>query len=230
MRCKECGTDVPVLREFCHNCGAPMDPGLRERKNQLFQGRGQHTGGEPKGKSKTILIAAAALLGLGSVGIASLEADFDSDDDRVVIVEVDEPRGAVTIEADELYKAYRDDPEGAEERFEEREMVVSGTFQRIVPDGYGSLDLRLATSNPNAHVGVDLAQLAIEDGKALVPGQRVTVSCQGMGGGGDELWVRDCAIQANAEPSAAADASGDAPTAAPAPVAPAAATEEDGPE
>ncbi|MNC88811.1 hypothetical protein D3C83_46730 [compost metagenome] len=74
-------------------------------------------------------------------------------------------------------------------------MVVSGEFLRIVPDGYGSLDLRLKTSNPEAQLGIDVAQLAIEDAKQLRPGQRVTVSCQQMGSGGDELWVQDCAIQ-----------------------------------
>ena len=74
-------------------------------------------------------------------------------------------------------------------------MVVSGEFLRIVPDGYGSLDLRLKTSNPDEQLGIDVAQLAIEDAKQLRPGQRVTVSCQHMGSGGDELWVQDCAVQ-----------------------------------
>lgn len=225
MRCRECGADVPVLREFCQNCGAPTDTGLRDRKEQLGQGRRARPDGELNRKRKTILIAATALLGLGAVGSVLLEAEFDSDDERVVIVERDEPRGAVTIEADELYKAYRDDPDDAEDRFEDREMVVSGEFLRIVPDGYGSLDLRLATSNPNAQVGVDLAQLAIEDGKSLVPGQRVTVSCQEMGDGGDELWVRDCAIQANAETEPASDPPAVAPDDAPGPAAPAAGSE-----
>ena len=44
-------------------------------------------------------------------------------------------------------------------------------------------------------LGIDVTQLAIEDAKLLRPGQRVTVSCQQMGSGGDELWVQDCAIQ-----------------------------------
>ena len=158
------------------------------------------------------------VLGLAMAGNSlfgsALDFDFDSNDERVVIIDRDEPRGAVTIEADDLYKAYRDNPESAEERFEDREMVVSGEFLRIVPDGYGSLDLRLATSNPDAQVGVDLAQIAIEDGKALRPGQRVTVSCQGMGDGDDIVWVRDCAIQPNedtvAAPAAASETGGPA--------------------
>jgi hypothetical protein len=223
VRCAECGAEVSVLREFCLKCGAPTDPGLRERRHQLGQGR--RPDGELKSNRKTVLIAAAALVGLAVVGNSWF--DFDSDD-RPAISERDELRGAatVTIEAEQLHQAYRDDPQGAEERFDGREMVVSGEFLRIVPDGYNSLDLRLKTSDPEEQLGIDLADLAIEDGKKLVPGQRVTVSCQGMGDGGDELWVRECAIQPTAETLAA-------PVPPPEPMAPAPPAEpalEDGPE
>lgn len=197
MRCKVCGADVPVLREFCQNCGAPTDPGLRDRQQFLGRERQQQAPGEPRTGRKGFLIAAAALLGLGGLTLGIIDADFESNE-RSEIIDRQLARGAVTIEADELFKAFRDDPREAEDRFEGREMVVSGEFVRIVPDGYGSLDLRLATSDPNAQLGIDLADLAVDDGKKLVPGQRVTVSCQGMGSGGDELWVRDCAIQPNA--------------------------------
>ena len=95
------------------------------------------------------------------------------------------------VEAQQVYDAYREDAEAAAKRFAGREMVVSGEFLRIVPDGYGSLDMRLKTSNPEAPLGVDLAGIAIDDAKKLSPGQRVTVSCQGMGGGGDDPWVRE---------------------------------------
>lgn len=210
MRCAECAADVPPLREFCPKCGAPTDPGLRERRHQL--GQGQRSAGELMSNRKKVLIAAAAVIGLGGLANLAFDPDWDSDD-RPAVVSQPEARGAVTITADELYKAYRDDEEGAERRFDEREMVVSGEFLRIVPDGYGSLDLRLKTSNPEAQVGVDLAGLAIEDGKKLRPGQQVTVSCQSMGDGGDELWVRDCAIQpdADAEAPPAASSAPEAP-------------------
>lgn len=207
-----------MLREFCVNCWAPTDPGLREREHLLGSGRRQRLDGEPKSKGKGFLIAAAALLGLGIVANNWFDADFDFDsDDRPAIVDRDAPRGPVTIDADQLYQAYRDNPRGAEERFEGREMVVTGEFVRIVPDGYGSLDLRLKTSNPEAELGIDLAQLAIEDGKRLRPGQRVTVSCQQMGSGGDELWVQDCAIQPTAETGAAPSVPAIAPAADAAP-------------
>jgi hypothetical protein len=139
--------------------------------------------------------AAAVLLGLGAAGQFSLPwlnpISIGSD-------ERDQVRGPVTIEADQLQKAYQDDPAAAARRFGNREMVVSGEFLRIVPDGYGSLDLRLKTSNPDGPLGVDVAQVAIDDAKRLLPGQRVTVSCQQMGSGGDELWLQDCAIQQTA--------------------------------
>jgi len=207
-----------VLREFCQNCGAPTF-GPSESERQL--GRGRRTDGEPKSKRKGLLIAAAAVLGLGMAGSSWFNAiDFYANEGPGAVVQ-DEPRGAVTIEAEQLYEAFRDNPQGSAERFAGREMVVSGEFLRIVPDGYGSLDLRLKTSNPEEQLGIDLAQLAIEDGKKLLPGQRVTVSCQQMGEGGDELWVRDCAIQPTAETVAAPGASAIAPATTSGPAAPA---------
>lgn len=197
--CPECGADVSPLREFCPKCGTPTDPGLRERRQQLAQGG--RSSEELKGNRKKVLIVGAAVLALGT--LVTFNDSFHSDD-RPTVPRRSEARGPVTIEADQLYQAYRDDPHAAARRFDDREMVVSGEFLRIVPDGYGSLDLRLKTSNPEQQVGVDLAQLAIEDGKKLVPGQKVTVSCQGMGEGHNIVWVRYCAIQPMAEGGSAA--------------------------
>ncbi len=167
-----------------------MDPGVR---GSLLRGRGGRPARGPGGKAVLIGGAAAILLGLGVAG----QLDWPWSGPTIAVDSGDSPQpaGPVTIEAEELHAAYRDDPDAAARRFGGREMVVSGEFLRIVPDGYGSLDLRLKTSDPEAQLGIDVAQLAIEDAKQLRPGQRVTVSCQQMGSGGDELWVQDCAIQ-----------------------------------
>ena len=175
-----------------------MDRDLRE---SLSRGRGPRPVEEQKSNRKTLLIGGAAiLLALGVTGNLSWP---DWAGPTIQIDSDDRPRGPVTIEAEQLYQAYRDDPALAAKRFDGREMMVSGEFLRIVPDGYGSLDLRLKTSNPEEPLGIDVAQLAIEDAKQLRPGQRVTVSCQQMGSGGEVLWVRECAIQPVAEGSAA---------------------------
>jgi hypothetical protein len=158
--------------------------------------RSRQTGRSPeelKRNRKTVLIGAAALLlALGVAGKFSWPGHIVHFESR----ERHDAKGPVTIEADQLYQAYRDDPDGAAKRLGGREMVVSGEFIRIVPDGWGSLDLRLKTSNPEKPLGIDVTQLALDDAKKLRPGQRVTVSCQHMGSGGDMLWVQDCAIQA----------------------------------
>ena len=202
MRCPGCSANVSALREFCPVCGTPMDAGVRE---SLQGAREERPARSRKGLGKVAVIGAALL----ALGVAS-QADWFDSDDRDSGGQEWAP-GPVTIEAEVLQQAYDDNPSAAAGRFSGREMVVSGEFLRIVPDGYGSLDLRLKTSDPDKQLGIDVTQLAIEDAKKLVPGQRVTVSCQGMGQGADELWVRDCAIQQNAEAPPPAPEAAEAP-------------------
>ena len=195
MVCPECGADVSPLREFCPKCGTPTDPGLRERRRTAI---GPQPDDQLKKNRKTVLVIAAVVVGLGVMGKVAWNGP-SVHIDRTDREERERARGPVSISADDLYKAYRDDERAAESRFEGREMTVTGEFLRIVPDGYNSLDLRLKTSDPDEPVGVDVAGVAIEDAKRLVPGQQVTVSCHSMGDGDDIVWVRDCAIQSVAE-------------------------------
>jgi hypothetical protein len=216
VQCPECAGDVPVLREFCPHCGAPTDPGLRARQRDP---RGDRSGEELRGNRKKVLIGGAAIVlalaVMGKISMPGPNIHIDTDhDDR---------KGPVVIQAQQLFDAYREDEDAADKRFDDREMVVSGEFLRIVPDGYGSLDLRLKTSDPDRPVGVDVAGIAIDDAKKLRPGQKVTVSCQGMGGSDETLWVRECAIQSAADASAVP-----APPKPPAPPAPPATGDESG--
>jgi hypothetical protein len=184
---------VSPLREFCPTCGTPTDPDLREK---LLRARSPRPDEGRKGARGPLLLGGGALLLALAVAGNFAWSDLDRD-------QQDRPAGPVTIEAEELYQAYRDDPDAAAREFAGREMVVSGEFLRIVPDGYGSLDLRLNTSNPDEPLGIDVAQLALDDARQLTPGQRVTVSCQQMGSGDDIVWVQDCAIQPTDDGSAA---------------------------
>jgi hypothetical protein len=111
-------------------------------------------------------------------------------------------RGPLAIEAEQIYDAYRDDAHAADKRFRGREMVVSGEFLRIVPDGQGNPDLRFKTSNSEAPLGVDLIPMSYDEAGHLRPGQRLTVSCQRITGSGDDRWLQNCAIQTAATSSA----------------------------
>ena len=115
-----------------------MDSGIR---GSLLRGRNVRPIDGRKGIRKAVLIGGGAVL--LALGVAGQFAEPWSG--PTIDVEADaqaRPRGPVTIEADQLHRAYRDDPAEAAERFDGREMVVSGEVLRIVPDGYGSLDLR----------------------------------------------------------------------------------------
>jgi hypothetical protein len=188
VRCPDCSAEVSALREYCPGCGSPTDPAVRERLRS--RAAGGRSPDELKSNRKTVLIACAAIaaaLAIGgrlSVPVIPLHIGTHS-----------ERKGPIVTDAEQIYRAYHEDPDGAARRFGGREMMVSGEFLRIVPDGYGSIDMRLKTSNPDSPLGVDLASEAIDDAKELRPGQQVTVSCRSMAGSGDDRWLQNCAIQ-----------------------------------
>jgi hypothetical protein len=202
VRCPECAADVPPLREFCPKCGTATDPRLRESRLRPGSGRSPE---ELKRNRKTVLIACAAIAGVLAIG-GRLSWPIPP-----IHIGTHGParKGPVVTNAEELVRAYAQDPAAAAKRFDGREIVVSGKFLRIVPDGYGSIDMRLKAPNPDAPLGVDLAGASVEDAKRLRPGQEVTVSCRAVAGSNNDRWLQDCAIQPT-----------DGQTAAPSPPAP----------
>lgn len=201
-----------MLREFCPQCGTSTAAGMRERG---FAAPGSRPVEELKrNRGRVLMVGAGILIVLGVMGKFSwpgIPIHIGTHHDRA--------RGPVTIGAEQLYQAYRDDPGGAERRFGGREMVVSGAFVRTVPDGYGSIDMRLKTANPEAPLGVDLDRVSVDQATKLEPGQNVTVSCRRVARTGDERWLQDCVVQPPAEGTAAPTALSTAP-APPAPPPP----------
>ena len=199
-----------MLREFCPQCGTSTAAGMRER------GFGP-PGGRPveelqRNRGRVLIIGAGILIVLGVMG------KFSWPGIPIHIGTDKHPRAPVTIAAEQLYNAYQSDPADADSRFGGREMVVSGAFVRTVPDGYGSIDMRLKTSNPQAPLGVDLDRVSVEEATKLEPGQDVTVSCRRVSQTGEERWLQDCVIQPPAETGAARAAS-PSPPPPPAPAA-----------
>jgi hypothetical protein len=127
---------------------------------------------------------------------------------------------AVTIGAPELFEAYHTDSDTANRRFGGRQMVVTGQFVRTVPDGYGSIDMRLKTNHPDLPLGIDLDSHSVDEATKLEPGQTVTVSCQKVAGTGDDPWLQDCVIQPPALPGANAGAGSSGPPSPPGPPPP----------
>ncbi len=194
MRCSECGAEMPPLREFCPNCGTATNPGLRRRPPGVLGGRSTD---ELKRNRKTVLIACAAMAALLAVS-----GKIPWHIPHGIHIDMDAPshKGPVVTNAEVLVRAFAADPAAAEKRFGGREIMVGGEFLRIVPDGYGSIDMRLKTSNPDAPLGVDVVNDSVDDAKRLQPGQEVTVSCRSVAGSNNDRWLKDCAIQSG-EPS-----------------------------
>jgi hypothetical protein len=224
VRCPECAAEVSPLREFCPSCGTPTDPAVRQhlkssRDPNRPAGRGDRPPEELKRNRKTLLIAGGVLLvamaAFGRIGpFHGFQGPRDIHiDTHFNPVRVDNE--AITIGAPELFEAYHTDSDAANRRFGGRQMVVTGQFVRTVPDGYGSIDMRLKTNHPDLPLGIDLDSHSVDEATKLEPGQMVTVSCQKVAGTGDDPWLQDCVIQPPALPGANAGASAGAGSSGP---------------
>jgi hypothetical protein len=129
------------------------------------------------------------------------------------------PREPVTISAAQLFEAYHTDSDAADSKYGGHEMVVTGEFVRTVPDGYGSIDMRLKTDHPDILLGIDLDSRSVDAATKLEPGQTVTVSCRRVAGSGDDPWLADCVLQPPAT-GTEASAAPSPPVAPTAPTAP----------
>jgi len=196
VRCTECAADVDPLREFCPHCGTATHSSLSQSR---LQRSGERSPAELQRNRKTVLVIAggiaALLVVMKGVPFIGHGIHIDIDDDR--------HKGAVVTTATDFARAYAQDPAAAEKKFGGREISVSGEFLRIVPDGYGSIDMRLKTAQPDFPLGADLVDASVEDARHLTPGQQVTVSCRNVAGAGNDRWLQSCAIQTtgNAPPA-----------------------------
>ena len=206
MHCPECDALVPAHREFCPQCGTPTSRVLREGRSSS----GRSPEELKRNRRNVFLIGGGGLLLLAIMGkISFINIDMDGGDR-------DRHREPAVVEAQQLFAAYRDDSEAAEERYGDREIVVTGEFVRIVPDGGGNPDLRLKTSDPDRPLGADLIRVSHEEAAELRPGQAVTVSCRRVAGNERERWLQDCSIEATAE-AHEAPAPAPSPTSSPTP-------------
>ena len=209
MHCPECHAPIPPRAEFCRECGTPTRESLRERVQREPAAR---TDDEVKrGRRNVLVIGAVFLFGLLIGGQSSW---FGS---MVEFEAGDHDRRPAVIAAQPLFEAFRDDADAAEDRFDDRYLIVTGEFIEVRPDDDGDPDLRFRTSDPDLPLGIDLVRDSYDQAGRLRPGQTVTVACERVVQGRRDNWLRNCSIEAVAE------ASGTAPAAVPALEAPAAA-------
>jgi hypothetical protein len=186
---------VPELREFCPHCGSALRSRREPWPGAATAGRSEDE--LVRNRKRVLVIGAAILLTFGLVGKASW---FGA---TINLGSGHRHKGPVSVQADQLFRAYRDNAHAADRRYGRREIVATGEFLRIAPDGSGDPDLRLKTSDPDAPLGIDLIRASQGQATELKPGQTVTVSCERVDRTGDERWLRNCAIQEVRGPGAA---------------------------
>ncbi|MGN6848044.1 MAG: hypothetical protein ACTHJK_00985 [Sphingomicrobium sp.] len=194
MRCPGCAADISPLHDLCPHCGASTDSVFDRLDHSVERSAEQLS----RNRKTVLIVAGGLLLGLAAFG----KINFGHISIPHETIRIDTRRvtnEAVTIGAPELFEAYHTNSDAADRRFGGRQMVVTGEFVRTVPDGYGSIDMRLKTNHPDMPLGIDLDSHSVDEATRLEPGQMVTVSCQRVAGTGDDPWLQDCVIQPPAE-------------------------------
>ncbi|MGN6588915.1 MAG: hypothetical protein ACTHKE_01300 [Sphingomicrobium sp.] len=196
MRCPDCGAEVSPLRDACPRCGASTD----RLFDRLDQSR-ERSPSELARNRKTVFAIGGGVLLLAAVmgNIHPFGRHLSVSPGVIKIDTRNEPKEPVTIDAAELFEAYHKDSGAADRRFGGREMVVTGEFLRTVPDGYGSIDMRLKTDHPDTPLGIDLDSHSVDAATKLEAGETVTLSCRKVAGWGDDPWLQDCVLQPPAE-------------------------------
>ena len=215
MRCPNCAAEISALRDTCPHCGASTDRAFE----RLDSGQRGRSPAELARNRKTVLWVVGGILlvtaVMGNIRPFGRHVSFGP---GVVHIDTDRHRrDPITIGAAQLFEAYHTDSRAAARRYGRREMVVTGEFVRTVPDGYGSIDMRLKTDHPDMPLGIDLDGHSVDAATKLKAGQEVTVSCRRVAGSGDDPWLSDCVLQ----PPSASEAGPPSPPVPPAqPAAP----------
>jgi hypothetical protein len=89
--------------------------------------------------------------------------------------------GAASITAEELWAAYIRDPGGADRRFRDRSLFVSGTVRSVDRDFDGRAMVRLSTGNTYESVNAKLATRNEATVASMSKGKSVTLLCVGRG-------------------------------------------------
>jgi len=225
VRCPGCAAEISVLRDTCPHCGTSTDSVF----DKLQQSDEPSPHQMHRNRKRVLAIGGGILVLLAVSGKIHTPFGHFSFPQHVHVDTRRVTNEAVTIGAPELFEAYHTDSDAADRRFGDRQMIVTGQFVRTVPDGYGSIDMRLKTNHPETPLGIDLDNHSVDAATKLVPGQMVTVSCQHVAGTGDDPWLQDCVLQPNkaADSAATAPAATTPGTAPAAPAAPAPPRDED---
>jgi hypothetical protein len=203
---------------MCPHCGASTDSVFDRLDHSVERSAEQLS----RNRKTVLIVAGGLLLGLAAFG----KINFGHISIPHETIRIDTRRvtnEAVTIGAPELFEAYHTDSQAADRRFGGRQIVVTGQFLRTVPDGYGSIDMRLKTNHPDLPLGIDLDGHSVDAATKLEAGETVTLSCQEVAGTGDDPWLRDCVLQpppVAAAPEAPAPTAPNSPPGPPAPPPP----------
>jgi tRNA_anti-like len=168
-RCGKCGKLVSRAAFVCRRCG---------RSQRI--------------KPRTILLVLSVVFVAGMFAVASASAltaqsrapEASTAPAGAAVVETmpaPDATGAASITAEDLWAAYVRDPAGADRRFKDRSLLVSGMVRSVGRDFDGRAMVRLSTGDPYESVNAKLATRSEASVAAMSKGKSVSLLCMGRG-------------------------------------------------
>ena len=181
INCHECGSQVSTEAAACAKCGAP----LRSR-----------TQTRPVIKALGAIVLVLLVAGFFAGRQRSDTADSDQEP-AVALVEA-----PISVTAQELAVAYKENTVAADNRFKGRRLLVQGVVASIDTDIANEAYLSLVGLSDFEHVHAGLSAAARQVAASLRPGSPALLACVGNGDIIKTPMLKDCQFRTNEQPVA----------------------------
>lgn len=204
MHCVKCGTEIPEGGLFCPKCGASASHASNEAKAAADIPANDAKGKPKAGCLKIGLWVLAAFVVLGVIGnfLPKTESDKKATNEPVSMQTGDaktESEAAETatekpiaVTANELFGAYQANEASAQGYFGKRQLLVTGSVDKVALDLFDNPEILLRTSNQFMSAHAALADDAKASAGDYNPGQKVRLLCEDVSEVASIPMLKDC--------------------------------------
>ena len=190
MHCTKCGTAVPDGASFCPGCGAPVsNPETPTSASEVQAGKARRR----PGCLVVGLVIVAIVIGLAVLGSLLPKVPESHPPGGAAGKPADEPGELpLAVSAKALFGAYQANEASAQSYFGKRQLLVSGTVDKVALDLFDNPEVLLKTSNEFMSAHAALADDAKDKAGDYGPGDAIRLMCEDVSEVASIPMLKDC--------------------------------------